>query len=81
MFFLTIGTPLTTALLVPSAIYADSFTCNLAGYKAMPGVTAETPGLLPARLTWEGDSNQQLRLRLSINAGTPTIQELATPKE
>ena len=74
--FLTIGILLTTALLVPSAIYADSFTCNLAGYKAMPGVTAEMAGnsLL---VTWEGDSNQQLRLRLSINTGTPTIQELA----
>src|SRR5207245_9670105 len=28
-------------------------------------------------LTWDGDQNQQVRLRLANNSGTPTIQDLA----
>ena len=32
-------------------------------------------------VTWDGDRNQELRLRFVIDDGTPTIQELAVRKK
>ena len=63
-------------LLVAPAAQADPLNCNLADYKAAPGLAAAvTDNSLV--VTWDGDNNAQLRLRFGIEGGTPTIQELA----
>ena len=59
-----------------SALHADLLTCSVAHYKASPGLTAAVAGNA-ATITWDGDNRQELRLRLTVNGGTPTIEELA----
>src|SRR5262245_28686790 len=55
---------------------APSPACDLSAYKAVSGLVASNAadGL---RLTWDGEKDQQLRLRLGIDGGTPTVRELA----
>jgi hypothetical protein len=55
---------------------ADLPTCNLASYRPVPGLTAAVVDHA-LTVTWDGDRDQQLRLRLGVVSGTPTIQELA----
>jgi hypothetical protein len=55
---------------------ADQTKCSLADYKALPGLTAAQDGESLV-LTWDGDKTDQVRMRLAINGGTPTIQEIA----
>jgi hypothetical protein len=50
--------------------------CSMSGYKAVPGLTA-VPEPDGVGLTWDGDPNQHVRLRLAITDGTPAIRELA----
>ena len=59
---------------------ADSLTCSLTGYKAASGLNASIADHALA-LTWDGERNQELRLRFSITEGTPTIQELAVRRK
>ncbi len=70
--------PLTTVafVLVTSALSADPLTCNLSGYKAAPGLEAAVADNTLA-VTWDGENNQEVRLRLTITGGTPTIRDLA----
>jgi hypothetical protein len=71
---------LTLALAVSSVAYADPLTCNLTAYKATAGLTAAvTDGTLA--VTWDGDNNTELRMRLAIDAGTPIVRELAIRKK
>jgi hypothetical protein len=72
--------PTLALTLVASSVYADPLTCDLAGYKALPGLTAAVADET-LTVSWDGDNNQELRLRLTINAGTPTIKELALRKK
>ena len=67
-------------VVVASAASADPLTCNLGGYKATPGLTASA-GDNTLTLTWDGDKNQELRLRFAIDGGTPTIRELAVRRK
>ena len=69
-----LGLMMLTALSVPAA--ADPMSCNLSGYRATPGLSA-TSGDHTLTVSWDGDRNQQLRLRFGILGGTPIIQELA----
>ena len=55
---------------------ADPLNCNLAGYKATPGLAAVVADNSLV-VTWAGDNDAELRLRFGIEGGTPTIQELA----
>jgi hypothetical protein len=50
--------------------------CTMSEYKASRGMSAAAinNGLT---ITWDGDKNQEIRVRLAINNGTPTIQELS----
>ena len=61
-------------IIATSAIQAQ--TCNLSEYKASPGLTAEAA---PKTLTviWDGEKNDEIRLRLSLQNGTPVIQDVA----
>ena len=45
-------------------------------YKAVAGLTA-TVAENTLTLAWDGDRDEQLRLRLAIDQGTPTIREMA----
>lgn len=58
----------------PSVSHAQ--VCTMSGYKASPGISAAAAGN-GLTITWDGDKNQEIRLRLTINNGTPTIQELS----
>lgn len=62
--------------LVASVASADPLSCSLTDYKAAPGLAATLAGSTLA-VTWEGDNGTELRMRLGIDRGTPTIQELA----
>src|SRR5690349_23465956 len=58
---------------------ADPLTCNLSEYTAAAGLTA-TCTTTEITLTWSGQKTDQLRMRLAINGGTPTIADLAIRK-
>src|SRR5262245_24940111 len=59
-----------------AAASADPLVCSLSGYKAAPGLTAAMADNV-LTLTWDGDRAQEIRLRLAVDAGAPTIRELA----
>src|SRR5262245_30789305 len=61
---------------VSSALHADPLQCTMTGYKALPGLTAAVSDNTLA-LTWDGERNQEVRLRLTLNNGTPTIRDLS----
>jgi len=67
-------------LSVSSAAYADTLTCSLAGYRALPGLVASVANDT-LTVTWRGDQKAELRVRFTINGGTPTIAELATRRQ
>ena len=54
----------------------DTPACTMTDYKAAKGLTATTDGSVLA-VTWDGAGSDQVRMRLRINKGTPTIQEIA----
>src|SRR5258705_5656989 len=54
--------------------------CTLSGYQGAAGLTGVVTGDSLA-VTWDGDRNQELRLRFVIDNGTPTIAELAARKK
>ena len=64
------------AALAAPALSADPLTCNLTAYKALPGLTAAVSENTLA-VTWDGEKNQEVRLRFAIENGTPTIRDIA----
>lgn len=64
-----------TMLALP-AFAADPVTCATTGYKAQAGLAAAAEGN-GLTLTWAGEGDTEVRMKLAINAGTPTIEELA----
>ena len=73
------ATTLIGSALVAARVSADPLTCNLSAYAASPGLTA-TCTTTEVTLTWTGQKTDQLRMRLAINGGTPTIADLAIRK-
>lgn len=67
-------------LAISSAAQADPLTCNLAGYRPVPGLIASVADNLLA-ITWEGDNDAELRMRFGIDSSTPVIRELAVRKK
>jgi hypothetical protein len=63
-------------VLLAPAIQASSKFCNLDGYKTSPGLSAANTGdgLI---VNWNGEKDEELRLRFAIANGTPTIQEIS----
>jgi len=59
---------------------ASPLNCNLSAYQGAPGLNA-TAAADSLALTWDGERNQELRLRFVIENGTPTIAELAARKK
>ena len=72
--------PTLALMLVASSAHADPLTCDLSGYKATPGLTAAVSDNTLA-VTWDGDNSTELRMRFGIEAGTPTVRELAVRKK
>jgi hypothetical protein len=61
---------------VAPALCADPLNCGLTEYKAAAGLTATlTDNALS--VAWDADKQQEMRLRLGLQTGTPTIRELA----
>jgi len=50
--------------------------CDLRDYKAMAGLTAAN-GPNGLAVAWNGDPGREVRMRLAIDGGTPTIRDLA----
>lgn len=50
--------------------------CNLSEYKASPGLTAGATQKT-VTLIWDGEKNEEIRLRLMLRNGTPVIQDVA----
>lgn len=63
-------------LLAAAPAAADPLSCELASYKALPGLTA-SKSADALTITWDGERQQELRLQLTLNQGTPTLRELA----
>src|ERR1700681_251144 len=63
-----------TSILAAVAVQAQ--ICNLSGYKASPGLTAEA-AQKTLTVLWDGEKNDEVRLRLSLQNGTPVIQDVA----
>jgi hypothetical protein len=72
--------PTLALTLVASTAFADPLPCDLTGYKAIQGLTAAVAEETLS-VTWDGDNNQELRMRFTINAGVPTIKDLALRKK
>src|SRR5207248_11409130 len=64
---------------VAASVSADPLTCTMSGYKATPGLTG-TIADNTLTVTWEGDKGAELRMRLAIDGGTPTLREIAVRK-
>ena len=50
--------------------------CSLSGYRAFPGLIAEA-AQRTLTITWEGEKDDEIRLRLGLLNGAPEIQEIA----
>src|SRR5262245_47961383 len=55
---------------------ADPLNCSLSGYTQKPGLTAAVAENA-LTVTWNGDRQRRVRMRFTIERGTPTIEELA----
>ena len=55
---------------------AQGLACDLRDYKAAAGLTAAN-GPDGLTVSWQGDRERDVRLRLAVDAGTPRIRELA----
>src|SRR5574340_1094020 len=58
---------------------AAAGACDLGGYKAQPGLKAESSGGA-LRVTWQGERGQENRAAFLARGGQPMVQELAVRK-
>lgn len=58
------------------AARADALNCDLANYRPVAGLAASVANDA-LTVQWQGDHGAELRLRFTIEAGAPTIRELA----
>lgn len=63
-------------MLTAASLSADPLRCTTTGVTRVAGLSAETSADV-LTLAWDGEAGQQVRLRLAIDQGTPTITELA----
>ena len=59
---------------------AEPLTCNLSAYRAASGLTAAADGTT-LTVTWDGERQQELRLRFGLTAATSTIQDAGRAPE
>jgi hypothetical protein len=77
----TLITTAAAAILIARTLIpaADALQCDLAAYKATPGLTASVTGD-QLTVTWTGDRGAELRARYAIADGQPLVRELAVRK-
>ena len=63
-----------------AAVYAQALDVQPGRLQGSAGLTAAVAGDALA-VTWDGDANQEVRLQLTINGGTPTIKDLAVRRK
>src|SRR5215472_11480046 len=63
-----------TSVMAAPAILAQNY--NLSEYKASPGLVAAADRNTLS-VNWDGEKNDELRLRLSLKNGTPLIEDIA----
>ena len=63
------------AAFAASVTRGDPLTCDLSAYTSFPGLTA-TPSEESLDVRWQGEEDNELRMSLAIDAGTPVIREL-----
>ena len=63
------------SLAISLPVYADGLSCNLSHYRSQTGLSASL-AQDTLTVTWDGETNNEIRLRLTIVDGTPTIREL-----
>ncbi len=56
--------------------HADPINCDLSAYAPQPGLIASVANET-LTVTWKGDEDSELRIRFTIDRGTPTLNELA----
>jgi hypothetical protein len=61
---------------IASTALAEPLRCSLTEYRATPGLAAAVVDEA-LTLTWDGEGNNELRLRFTLVAGTPTISDLS----
>ena len=59
-----------------SVASADPLTCTVTGYKPIAGLAAVVADNA-VTVTWDGEKDQEIRLRFTVNRGTPTIADLS----
>lgn len=64
------------SLAISLPVYADGLSCNLSRYSSQTGLSASL-AQNTLTVTWDGETDNEIRLRLTIVDGTPTIRELA----
>lgn len=64
------------AVLTASALQADPLKCDMSQYKPTTGLSAavEQDAL---EVTWAGEQGAELRMRLAVDGGQPTVREFA----
>ena len=60
-------------------VSADSMTCNVSAYKAAAGLTAACDAQA-VTVTWAGQGSDELRMKMVITGGTPTIAAIELKK-
>ena len=68
-----------TSRFAPTTVFADSLKCDLAQYKASPGLTATVEQDV-LTVSWSGQSGAELKARYAIDSGRPVIRELSVRK-
>ena len=71
----------TLLAILTTALAANAeMTCDLSGYKAQDGLTAQLKaGVL--LVTWQGEKRERLRAAFTLRGTTPLVQELAARKD
>ena len=71
-----VASALLAVLSVVTSARSGQIVCATSDYKTTPGLIAEQTGN-GLTLTWDGNRDQEVRMSLIIDNGTPTIQQLA----
>ncbi len=70
------GSLLTCAISLHVNAQSDAVNFDLSKYKSQPGLTAMTDNDI-LTVTWEGDPNNEVRLRFTIEEKVPVMKEIA----
>src|SRR5579883_1559292 len=57
------------------AVTAQAQTYSMGDYKAQPGLQAQVVNKI-LTVTWDGERNDELRMRLGVEQGSPVIREI-----